>query len=191
MVAGGISCTGPRSRDVNARSTVRAAPRRGTGDLEVTMTGWQWFWTLVGFILYVIVLIFLYYYAPFEQLFVLVLNGISFGNVIFWVALIVAIVGFCVFHWHAYRLHIGRQHSVDVMVLSSLRGSTFAAILLSGGATLQALQILCVYLLGEGHLVDGAFGTRLGAVMALVVLTALFCVIFWLLKIIRPEARTA
>ena len=155
------------------------------------MTGWQWFWTLVGFILYVIVLIFLYYYAPFEQLFVLVLNGISFGNVIFWVALIVGIVGFCVFHWHAYRLHVARQHSVDVMVLSSLRGSTFTAILLSGGATLQALQILCVYLLSEGHLVDGEFGKRLGAVVALVVLTALFCVIFWLLKIIRPEASTA
>ena len=155
------------------------------------MTGWQWFWTVVGFILFIIVLIFLYYYEPFEQLFVLVLNGISFGNVIFWVALIVGIVGFCVFHWHAYRLHVARQYSVDVMVLSSLRGSTFTAILLSGGATLQALQILCVYLLGEGHLVDGEFGKRLGAVVALVVLTALFCVIFWLLKIIRPEARTA
>ena len=155
------------------------------------MTGWQWFWTLVGFILYVIVLIFLYYYAPFEQLFVLVLNGISFSNIIFWVALIVGIVGFCVFHWHAYRLHVTRQHSVDVMVLSSLRGSTFTAILLSGGAALQALQILCVYLLSEGHLVDGEFGKRLGAVVALVVLTALFCVIFWLLKIIRPETRTA
>ena len=155
------------------------------------MTGWQWFWTLVGFILYVIVLIFLYYYAPFEQLFVLVLNGISFSNIIFWAALIVGIVGFCVFHWHAYRLHVARQHSVDVMVLSSLRGSTFTAILLSGGAVLQALQILCVYLLSEGHLVDGEFGKRLGAVVALVVLTALFCVIFWLLKIVRPETRTA
>ena len=166
-------------------------PRGGTGNSEIDMTGWQWFWTLVGFILYVIVLIFLYYYAPFEQLFVLVLNGISFGNVIFWVALIVGIVGFCVFHWHAYRLHVGRQHSVDVMVLSSLRGSTFTAILLSGGATLQALQILCVYLLSEGHLVDGEFGKRLGAVVALVVLTALFCVIFWLLKIIRTEPRAA
>ena len=155
------------------------------------MSGWQWFWTVVGFILFIIVLIFLYYYAPFEQLFVLVLNGISFSNVIFWVALIVGIVGFCVFHWHAYRLHIGRQHSVDVMVLSSLRGSTFAAILLSGGATLQALQILCVYLLGDGYLVDAEFGKRIGAVIALVVLTALFCVIFWLLKIIRSEPRAA
>ena len=94
------------------------------------------------------------------------------------------------FHWHAYRLHVARQHSVDVMVLSSLRGSTFIAILLSGGATLQSLQILCVYLLGEGHLVDVEFGKRLGAVVALVVLTALFCVIFWLLKVIRAETRT-
>ena len=155
------------------------------------MSGWQWFWTVVGFIAFIIVLLFLYYYAPFEQLFVLVLNGISFSNVIFWVALIVGIVGFCVFHWHAYRLHVARQHSVDVMVLSSLRGSTFAAILLSGGATLQALQILCVYLLGDGYLVDAEFGKRLGAVVALVVLTALFCVIFWLLKIIRTEPRAA
>ena len=118
------------------------------------MSGWQWFWTVVGFILFIIVLIFLYYYAPFEQLFVLVLNGISFSNVIFRVALVVGIVGFCVFHWHAYRLHVSRQHSVDVMVLSSLRGSTFIAVLLSGGATLQSLQILCVYLLGGGDLVD-------------------------------------
>lgn len=155
------------------------------------MSGWQWFWTVVGFVLFIIVLIFLYYYAPFEQLFVLVLNGISFSNVIFRVALVVGIVGFCVFHWHAYRLHVSRQHSVDVMVLSSLRGSTFIAVLLSGGATLQSLQILCVYLLGGGDLVDAEFGKRLGAVVALVVLTALFCLIFWLLKAIRSEARTA
>ena len=155
------------------------------------MNGWQWFWTVVGFILFIIVLIFLYYYAPFEQLFVLVLNGISFSNVIFWIALIVGIIGFCAYHWHAYRLHVARQHSVDVMVLSSLRGSTFVAILLAGGATLQSLQILCVYLLSNGGLVDAEFGKRLGAVVALVVLTAIFCIIFWLLKIIRPEGQTA
>ena len=155
------------------------------------MSGWQWFWTVVGFILFIIVLIFLYYYAPFEQLFTLVLNGISFSNVIFWVALIVGIIGFCVFHWHAYRVHVSRQHSVDVMVLSSLRGSTFTAILLSGGAALQSLQILCVYLLNDGALVDAEFGKRLGAVVALVVLTAIFCVIFWLLKVMRSEPAAA
>ena len=153
------------------------------------LSGWQWFWTVVGFIVYIIVLVFLYFYAPFEQLFVLVLNGISFSNIIFSVALIVGIVGFCVYHWQAYRLHIVREHSVDAMVLSSLRGSTFIAILLSGGATLQSLQILCVYLLSEGYVVDAEFGKRLGAVVALVILTGVFCVIFWLLKVIRSETQ--
>ena len=26
------------------------------------MTGWQWFWTLIGFIVYIVVLIFLYFF---------------------------------------------------------------------------------------------------------------------------------
>ena len=155
------------------------------------MSGWQWFWTVVGFILYIVVLIFLYYSAPFEQIFVRVINGISFGNVIFWIALIVGITGFCAYHWHAYRVHIAKRHSVEEMVLSSLRGSTFTAILLAGGATLQALQILCVHLLHEGYAIDAEFGKRLGALIALVVVTAIFCVIFWLLKVIRSETQGA
>lgn len=154
------------------------------------MTGWQWFWTLVGFIVYVLVLIFLYYYKPFEDLFVLVLNGISFNNAIFWAALLVAIVGFCTYHWHAYKVHIVHQHSMESMVLASLRGSTFIAIVLSGGAALQAVQILCVYLLQDGYALNGEFGRRFGAVVALVILTGIFGIIFWLLKVMRT-ARSA
>ena len=67
------------------------------------MTGWQWFWTLVGFLLLILVLIFLYFFQPFEDLFTLVLNGVSYSNAIFWVALIIGIIGFCTFHWHAYK----------------------------------------------------------------------------------------
>ena len=155
------------------------------------MSGWQWFWTIVGFIVAIIVLVFLYYYPPFESLFVLVLNGISFSNIIFWVALIVGIVGFCLYHWQAYRVYVARQHSVESMVISSLRGSTFTAILLSGGAALQSVQILCVHLLGDGTVIDAELGKRLGAMLALIILTAIFCVIFWLLKVIRFEARPA
>ena len=58
------------------------------------MTGWQWFWTLVGFLLLILVLIFLYFFQPFEDLFTLVLNGVSYSNAIFWVALIIGIIGF-------------------------------------------------------------------------------------------------
>ena len=78
-----------------------------------------------------------------------------------------------------------QQQSVEAMVLNSLRGSTFTAILLSGGATLQAVQILCVYLLQPEYALDSAFGKRLAAVIALVVLTGVFCIIFWLLKVVR------
>ena len=80
------------------------------------MTGWQWFWALVGLIIYLIVLILLYYSAPFEALFNLVVNGLSYANVIFWAAVIVGIVGFCGYHWRAYRVHVARQRQVESMV---------------------------------------------------------------------------
>ena len=150
------------------------------------MSGWQWFWTLVGFIIYIVVLIFLYFYQPFEDLFNLVINGFSYENGIMWAVAIVGIAGFCGYHWRAYRSHIVEQRSVERMVLTSLRGSTFIAILFSAGAALQAVQIMCVYLLQPGYTLDGAFGTRLAAIIALVILTAVFCVIFWLLKVMRP-----
>ncbi len=151
------------------------------GDMSV----WQWFWTLVGFIVYIIVLIFLYFYKPFEDLFNLVVRGLSYSNAIFWAGVIIGIIGFCAFHWRAYRLHIVKQRNVEAMVLSSLRGSTFTAILLSASAALQAMQMLAVHLLQPGYALDGAFGKRLVALIALLILTGLFCIIFWLLKNIR------
>ena len=155
------------------------------------MSGWQWFWTLVGFIVYIIVLIFLYFYEPFKDLFNLVVYGLSYSNAIFWAGVIIGIVGFCTFHWRAYRLHIVKQKSVESMVLSSLRGSTFVAILLSASAALQAVQMLCVHLLQPGYAIDAAFGKRLTAVLALLILTGLFCILFWLLKIMRSPKTSA
>ncbi len=153
------------------------------------MAGWQWFWTLAGFLIFIIVLIFLYFYKPFEELFNLVVYGVDYDNVSFWAALIIGIIGFCGYHWRAYQVHIVQQRSVEAMVLSSLRGSTFIAILLSGGATLQAVQILCIYLLREEHILDAGFGARLAAILALVILTGVFSIIFWLLKVVRPASQ--
>ncbi len=152
------------------------------------MSGWQWFWTLVGYIIYIIILIFLYFYKPFEDLFNLVVYGLSYQNSIFWSGIIIGIIGFCTFHWRAYRLHIVRQQNVESMVLSSLLGSTYAAILISAAAALQTVQIICSNLIQPGYALDVMFGRQLGATVALVALTGLFCLLFWLLKIIRsPE----
>lgn len=147
------------------------------------MTGWRLFWALVGYVAFIVILIFLYFYKPFEDLFNLVINGLGYDNAIFWVVLIAAIVGFCGYHWRAYRLYIVQRRSIDGMVLASLRGSAFVAILLCAGAAVQSVQILCVYLLQNEYTLGAEFAARLGAVAALVILTVVFCLIFWLLKV--------
>ena len=70
-------------------------------------------------------------------------------------------------------------------------GSTYTAILISAAATLQTVQILCASLIQPGYRLDIVFGKQLGATVALVVLTGLFCLLFWLLKIIRSPEKFA
>jgi hypothetical protein len=152
------------------------------------MTGWRLFWALVGYLAFIVILIFLYFYKPFEDFFTLVINGLGYNNAMFWVVLIAGIIGFCAFHWRAYRLYIVQRRSVDGMVLASLRGSAFVAILFCAGAAAQSLLILCAYLLQPDYTLDVEFGSRLGAVVALVILTVCFCLIYWVLKVIRQAA---
>ena len=152
------------------------------------MSGWRLFWALVGYVAFIVILIFLYFYKPFEDFFTLVINGLGYDNAMFWIVLIAAIIGFCGYHWRAYRLYIVQRHSVDGMVLASLRGSAFVAVLFCAGAAVQSLLILCAYLL-QGSYSLSEFGQRL-AVVALVILTVIFCLIYWVLKIIR-QAPTA
>jgi hypothetical protein len=149
------------------------------------MSGWQWFWALVGYIVYIVVLIFAYFYKPFEDLFTLVLNGVGYDNAIYWVVLVTGIVGFCGYHWRAYRLYIVQQHSIEKMVLASLRGSTFVAVLLTAGTALQSIQIVCASLLQNGYTLGQEFGARLVAVIAPIILTGVFCLIYGLLKVLR------
>ncbi len=119
----------------------------------------------------------------------MVVQGKGFDNLILLAALVIGVIGFCAYHWRAYKIHIVREGSIESMVLSSLKGSTFVAILFSGGAALQAVQIMCLYLLRPDHVLDAGFGERLAAIVVLLLLTGVFCVIFWLLKVIRPATR--
>ncbi len=140
---------------------------------------------------FIVILIFLYFYKPFEDFFTLVINGLGYDNAMFWVVLIAAIVGFCAYHWRAYRLYIVQRHSVDGMVLASLRGSAFIAVLFCAGAAAQSLLILCVYLLRSDYSLGAEFGHRLAAVVAMVILTVVFCLIYWVLKVIRQASSAS
>ena len=155
------------------------------------MSGWRLFWALVGYVAFIVVLIFLYFYKPFEEFFTQVVNGLGYDNAMFWVVLITAIIGFCGYHWRAYRLYIVQRQSIDSMVLASLRGSAFVAVLFCAGATAQSLLILCAYLLQDRFTLGSEFAERLGAVVAMLIITVIFCLIFWLLKLVRTATAAA
>jgi len=83
-----------------------------------------------------------------------------------------------------------QRHSIDGMVLASLRGSAFIAVLFCAGAAAQWLLILCAYLLQSEYTL-GEFGARLGAVVAMVILTVIFCLIYWVLKVVRQSSAAS
>ncbi|MDH4247969.1 MAG: hypothetical protein OEW39_09135 [Deltaproteobacteria bacterium] len=155
------------------------------------MTGWQWFWTLVGFVAYVLALMFLYFYEPIRVLFMRVAYGIQFNNIVLWVSAITGIIGLVGYHWHAYRVHIVHGNSMDLMILTSLKGTIFAAIVLSGGATLQAAQDLGIFIIGNGQVIHADFGGHLVSVFLLTFLTALFYFVYWIVTHIPIGQNTS
>ena len=155
------------------------------------MSGWRLFWALVGYVAFIVILIFLYFYKPFEDFFTLVINGLGYSNAMFWVVLIAAIVGFCSYHWRAYRLYIVQRHSIDGMVLASLRGSAFIAVLFCAGAAAQSLLILCVYLLQSEYTLGTSSASGLARSSRWSILTVIFCLIYWVLKVVRQSSAAS
>jgi len=83
------------------------------------MSGWQWFWALVGYIVYIVVLIFAYFYKPFEDLFTLVLNDVGYDNAIYWVVLVTGIVGLQLLGYTGWVSDVFYGAALIVAVLAS------------------------------------------------------------------------
>ena len=63
---------------------------------------------------------------------------------------------------------------------------------LEGRSTLvRKLEMLPVECVARGYLSGSGFGQNLGAVIILVILTGAFCIIFWLLKIVKSSRQQA
>tara|TARA_Y100001934_G_C12337919_1_gene768587 strand:+ start:842 stop:1327 length:486 start_codon:yes stop_codon:yes gene_type:complete len=125
----------------------------------------------------IILLIFLYFYDPFETFLTESILNIHFSNVISWFASVVGVIGYAVAHWQSFRQNIIRsvtQLEVDGLVFDTLQISILIAVIFCAGAPLQAIEVLAEHLIGREDIIGGEFGEKLLAIILLVILAILF-----------------
>lgn len=157
----------------------------GMSDADATTRAPR-FW--VGLIALIILLIFLYFYKPFETYLVANIPGIHFSNVLFWFASLVGVVGYVVAHWQSFRNEIFRrvsELSVENLVFDSLQATILIAVIFFAGATLQAVEILGAHLVNRGAIIDPVFGRQLLAIVLLVIMAILFFLLHHVVRAFR------
>jgi hypothetical protein len=159
---------------------------------EETTTGRRAkFW--IGLIAVIILLIFLYFYKPFESYLVAHIPQIHFSNVVFWFASLVGIVGYVIAHWQSFRSQFGRDSgalNVEVLVFDSLQVAILIAVIFCAGGTLQAVAMLGEHLVNRGTIIGGEFGERLLAIVLMVILAILFYLLHHLVRAFRDGWTT-
>ena len=161
-------------------------------DMDQTTTGSRprGFWIiLVGLI---IILIFLYFYRPFEEYFLEGITHIHSYNIIFWFAALVGVVGYAMAHWQSFRQRIFRPVSEldsEELVFDSLQISILIAVIVCAGATLQAIEMLSEHLINSGPIIDPAFGRKLLSIILLVILAVAFYLLHHVVRAFRTGWR--
>ncbi len=136
----------------------------------------------------VILLIFLYFYQPFESYLTENIPGVHFSNVIFWFASLVGVIGYVVAHWQSYRQHIFRAATtldVEALVFDTLQIAILIAVIFCAGATIQAIEMLAEHLMNRGGIIDPDFGEKLLAIILLVLLAIAFYLLHHLVRSFR------
>ncbi len=140
---------------------------------------------LVGLI---ILLIFLYFYQPFEEYVSKGIRHIRSDNVIFWFASLVGVIGYFIAHWQTFRRNILRpvtELDVETLVFETLQVAILIAVILFAGATLQAVVMLSEHLISGGAIIDSGFGDRLLSIILLVILAILFYLLHHVVRAFR------
>lgn len=144
------------------------------------------FWIAV--VAVVILLVFLYFYRPFESYLTAHIPLIHFRNVVFWFASLVAIAAYVVAHWSSFRSQIFRNAgdlNVDTLVFDTLQAAILAAVIFCAGATLQAIETLGEYFVRRGPIIDAAFGEKLLAMILLVIVAVIFYLLHYVVRAFR------
>jgi hypothetical protein len=150
----------------------------------------QQFW--IGVVAAIIVLIFLYFYRPFETYLIAHIPFIHFSNVVFWFASLVGIIAYAFAHWQSFRGEIFRnvtELNVDTLVFDTLQAAILVAVIFCAGGTLQAIEVLSEYFVNRGPIFDVAFGERLLAIVLLLILAIIFFLLHYVVRALRTGWR--
>jgi cation transport ATPase len=160
--------------------------RTKTANMADDTTKQQQFW--IGIVAVIILLIFLYFYRPFETYLLAHIPFIHFSNVVFWFASLVGIVAYAFAHWQSFRSEIFRnviELNVDTLVFDTLQAAVLVAVIFCAGATLQAIEVLSEYFVNRGPIFDTAFGEKLLAIFLLVILAVIFYLLHYVVRAMR------
>jgi len=149
---------------------------------------WRQHRSWIALVAVIILLVFLYFYRPFETYLVAHIPLIHFRNVVFWFASLVGVLAYAFAHWQSFRTEIFRnvrELNVETLVFDTLQASILVAVIFYAGATLQAVEMLGERLVGGGPIVSAAFGEKLLAIILLVILAILFYLLHYVVRAFR------
>jgi hypothetical protein len=147
-----------------------------------------WIWIVAIFIL----LVFLYFYRPFETYLIAHIPFIHFGNVVFWFASLVGIAAYAFAHWQSFRSEIFRsvtELNVDALVFDTLQAAVLVSVIFCAGGTLQAIEVLSEYFVNRGPIFDAMFGEKLLSIVLLVILAVIFYLLHYVVRALRTGWR--
>ena len=151
-------------------------------------SGWRQHRFPIALVAVLILLVFLYFYRPFETFLVAHIPLIHFSNVVFWFASLVGVVAYAFAHWQSFRAEIFRnvvELNVDNLVFDTLQAAILVAVIFCAGATLQAVEMLGEHLVHGGPIIDPIFGEKLLAIVLLVILATLFYLLHFVVRAFR------
>lgn len=140
----------------------------------------------------IILLIFLYFYQPFESYVSASIPLIKSDSIIFWFTSVVGVICYAIAHWQSFLRNIFRGSggmNAEELVFDTLQTAILIAVIFAAGATLQAIAMLSEHLIERGPIIDPAFGEKLLAIVLLVLLAIVFYLLHYVVRAFRVGWR--
>ncbi len=125
----------------------------------------------------IILLVFLYFYRPFEDYFTQGIRDVDSSNIVFWSASLVGILAYMISHWRSFRHNIFRDVTnldIETLVFDTLQIAILVAVIFCAGAILQEIEMLAEHLIERGTIVGPVFGGGLLSIILLFILAVAF-----------------